>query len=377
MNKLLQRQIKKFMRNSNSLHEEIKPLLNRISDAYDSFDIDRSLIERSLDLSSKELTDANKRLREEAERHKAIIDKLKSVLTSLAPDLDHFSKESSKDDATYFINVISKLIDERKNAEKALKDAYQKLKDTQDELIQVEKLKVIGGLASGVSHEVKNPLAMILLGVQYLMKKIESKDRKVVLTLKHMEKAIKRADEIIKGLLDFASLSKLDIKQENLNSVVEESLRLVKIQFDKNCIRVETDLKENIPKVKIDKNKIEQVFINIFMNSSHAMNDGGQLTVRTYSKKLNKPGKGTGHKQNDPFKPGETMVISEIEDTGPGIPKNILDKIFDPFFTTRRDKGGTGLGLSVVRNIIQMHCGKIEIKNKAKGGIKSTLFFKV
>ncbi len=377
MNKLLQRQIKKLMRNSNSLHEEIKPLLNGISDAYDSFDIDRSLIERSLDLSSKELTDANKRLRQEAEKHKAIIDKLKSILTSLAPDLNHFSKESSRDDATYLINVISKLIDERKNAEKALKDAYQKLKDTQNELIQVEKLKVIGRLASGVSHEVKNPLAMILLGVQYLIKKIESKDRKVVLTLKHMEKAIKRADEIIKGLLDFASLSKLDIKQENLNSVMEESLRLVKIQFDKNCIRVATDLKEDIPKVKIDKNRIEQVFINLFMNAVHAMHDGGQLTLRTYSKKLSNPGKSVGRRKNDPFKPGETMVISEIEDTGPGIPKNILDRIFDPFFTTRRDKGGTGLGLSVVRSIIQMHCGKIEIKNKTEGGIKSTLFFKV
>ncbi|HDZ25071.1 hypothetical protein LCGC14_1082090 [marine sediment metagenome] len=377
MNKLLQRQIKKFTRGSDSLHEEIKPLLYGISDAYDSFDIDRSLIERSLDLSSKELTDANKRLRQEAEKHKAIIDKLKSILTSLAPDLNHFSKESSKDDATYFINFISKLIDERKNTEKALKNAYKKLKDTQNELIQVEKLKVIGRLASGVSHEVKNPLAMILLGVQYLRKKIKSKDRKVVLTLKHMEKAIERADKIIKGLLDFASLSKLDIKQENLNSIVEESLRLVKIQFDKNCIRVETDLKENIPKVKIDKNKIEQVFINIFMNSSHAMHDGGQLTVRTYSKKLKKPGKDGDRRQNDLFKPGETMVISEIADTGPGIPKNILDKIFDPFFTTTRDKGGTGLGLSIVRNIIQMHYGKIEIKNNAKGGIKSTLFFKV
>ncbi len=274
-------------------------------------------------------------------------------------------------------DLLQQEIVERKRAEKKLQMAYTELRETQNELIQAEKLKVIGGLASGVAHEVKNPLAMILLGVGYLKKKIQAGDEKLSTTLKHMEDAIHRADGIVRGLLDFASLSKLDIARENLNSAVENSLRLVKIQLDKHRIQIISDLGEDIPDVKIDKNRIEQVFVNLFMNAINAMREGGGLTVRTYAKELTEPGNDVGRRRGDLFELGETVVIAEIEDNGPGIPKDILDKIFDPFFTTRRSNGGTGLGLSVVRNIIKMHNGKIEIENRKEGGVKITVIFKV
>lgn len=274
-------------------------------------------------------------------------------------------------------DLLQQEIAERKRAEKKLQMAYTELRETQNELIQAEKLKVIGGLASGVAHEVKNPLAMILLGVDYLKKKIQAGDEKLSTTLKHMEDAIHRADGIVTGLLDFASLSKLDIARENLNSAVENSLRLVKIQLDKHGIRLISDLKEDIPDVKIDRNRVEQVFVNLFMNAINAMREGGGLTVRTYAKELTEPGNDVGRRRGDLFELGETVVIAEIEDNGPGIPKDILDKIFDPFFTTRRSNGGTGLGLSVVRNIIKMHNGKIEIENRKEGGVRITVIFKV
>ena len=274
-------------------------------------------------------------------------------------------------------DLLQQEIAERKRAEKKLQMTYTELRETQNELIQAEKLKVIGGLASGVAHEVKNPLAMILLGVDYLKKKIQPGDEKLSTTLKHMEDAIHRADGIVTGLLDFASLSKLDIARENLNSAVENSLRLVKIQLDKHRIQIISDLGEDIPDVKIDKNRIEQVFVNLFRNAINAMREEGGLTVRTYAKELTEPGNDVGRRRGDLFELGETVVIAEIEDNGPGIPKDILDKIFDPFFTTRRSNGGTGLGLSVVRNIIKMHNGKIEIENRKKGGVKITVIFKV
>lgn len=274
-------------------------------------------------------------------------------------------------------DLLQQEIAERKRAEKKLQMAYTELRETQNELIQAEKLKVIGGLASGLAHEVKNPLAMILLGVDYLKKKIQPGDEKLSTTLKHMEDAIHRADGIVRGLLDFASLSKLDIARENLNSAVENSLRLVKIQLDQHRIQIISDLGEDIPDVKIDKNRIEQVFVNLFMNAINAMREGGGLTVRTYAKELTEPGNDVGRRRGDLFELGETVVIAEIEDNGPGIPKDILDKIFDPFFTTRRSNGGTGLGLSVVRNIIKMHNGKIEIENRKEGGVKTTVIFKV
>lgn len=274
-------------------------------------------------------------------------------------------------------DLLQQEIAERKRAEKKLQMAYTELRETQNELIQAEKLKVIGGLASGLAHEVKNPLAMILLGVDYLKKKIQPGDEKLSTTLKHMEDAIHRADGIVRGLLDFASLSKLDIARENLNSAVENSLRLVKIQLDQHRIQIISDLGEDIPDVKIDKNRIEQVFVNLFMNAINAMREGGGLTVRTYAKELTEPGNDVGRRRGDLFELGETVVIAEIEDNGPGIPKDILDKIFDPFFTTRRSNGGTGLGLSIVRNIIKMHNGKIEIENRKEGGVKTTVIFKV
>jgi signal transduction histidine kinase len=274
-------------------------------------------------------------------------------------------------------DLLQQEIAERKRAEKKLQMAYTELRETQNELIQAEKLKVIGGLASGVAHEVKNPLAMILLGVDYLKKKIQPGDEKLSTTLKHMEDAIHRADGIVTGLLNFASLSKLDIARENLNSAVENSLRLVKIQLDKHRIQIISDLGEDIPDVKIDKNRIEQVFVNLFRNAINAMREEGGLTVRTYAKELTEPGNDVGRRRGDLFELGETVVIAEIEDNGPGIPKDILDKIFDPFFTTRRSNGGSGLGLSVVRNIIKMHNGKIEIENRKKGGVKITVIFKV
>jgi len=99
--------------------------------------------------------------------------------------------------------------------------------------------------------------------------------------------------------------------------------------------------------------------------------------VRTYAKELTEPGNDVGRRREDLFELGETVVIAEIEDNGPGIAKDILDKIFDPFFTTRRSKGGTGLGLSIVGNIVKMHNGKIEINNRKEGGVKITVIFKV
>jgi len=99
--------------------------------------------------------------------------------------------------------------------------------------------------------------------------------------------------------------------------------------------------------------------------------------VRTYAKELTEPGNDVGRRREDLFELGETVVIAEIEDSGSGIPKDILDKIFDPFFTTRRSKGGTGLGLSIVGNIVKMHNGKIEINNRKEGGVKITVIFKV
>lgn len=244
----------------------------------------------------------------------------------------------------------------------SLKKAEEELKGMQDQLIQTAKMKVVGSLASGVAHEVKNPLAIIQQGIDYVSEKVQKKDENVRLTLQRMRGAIKRADDIIKGLLDFSAMAKLEHRPENLNVIADQALLLVKHEIDRAGIDVLEDFEEDLPWIRLDKNKIEQVFVNIFLNAVHHMKEGGKLTLRTRLKNSAE---------------GDDVILVEIEDTGTGIPANIIDKIFDPFFTTRRGEGGTGLGLSIARSIIEMHNAKIDIGNREDGhGAKVTLTFK-
>ena len=239
------------------------------------------------------------------------------------------------------------------------KKACDDLTVAQDQLIQAAKMQVVGGLASGVAHEVKNPLTIILQGVEYLEKKISLDDKNVSYVFNNIKSAVERADNIIRGLLDFSRVSKLEMEKADINLLCEKSLSLLKHQFDKNHIQVVREMKSGIPAIEIDKNKIEQVLINLFMNAVQAMPQGGKLLIKTYAL-------------------GDKEVIVEIEDSGTGIPKDNLDKIFDPFFTTKRNQGGTGLGLSVVKSIIEMHNGKITIRNKEEGaGARVNLTFRV
>ncbi len=247
----------------------------------------------------------------------------------------------------------------------------------QERLIQAGKMDVVGRLAGGVAHEVKNPLAIVLMGTDYLSGKISATDKNILSTLSDMKAAIKRADDVIKDLLDFSRISELNIVAQDINSIIGNALILVKYQINSCHIEVHKDLKENIPRVQVDRNKIEQVFVNIMLNSIQAMPNGGTLTVKTYTKKwiahINDIDPGRG----DIFKAGDTVVVAEIEDTGAGISKDNLNTIFEPFFTTRRDKGGTGLGLFIVRNIVEMHKGKIEIVNKKDShGVRATVTLK-
>lgn len=250
-----------------------------------------------------------------------------------------------------------------KIAESALQAAYGQLKDVHAQLIQAAKMEVVGGLATGVAHEVKNPLAIILQGLEYLSKKIKTGDEDTLLTLQRMRGAVKKAKGIVNGLLDFSTFSELTLTAQNLNSVMESSLFLIKHQIDERGIKITKDFADRLPPVMADKNKIEQVFINVLLNALDQLSADDKLIIRT-------------HASCAPDKDWRSVIV-EVEDTGPGIPANILSKLFDPFVTTRRASGGTGLGLSIVRNIMNMHNGKINIENVKEGhGAKVTLEFR-
>ena len=255
-------------------------------------------------------------------------------------------------------------ITEQKQMEEELKQAFDKLKIAQSQLIQSEKMGAIGRLASGVAHEVKNPLATMLQGIYFLKQEIPLDNKNVYSVLKRMNNAVERADGIIKGLLDFSRITKMNKKPENLNAVIESAIFLLTNDIRKYHIAVVKEFRSNDLNIRLDKNKIEQVFINLFTNAIQAMSKVKErkLKIKTY---LNKT------------KEGKWVVVI-IEDTGVGIPQDNLDKIFDPFFSTKHNIGGTGLGLSIVRNIVQMHNGRIDIQNKNEiQGARAILSFKI
>lgn len=265
---------------------------------------------------------------------------------------------------------------ERKRLELELTTAYERLKDAQFQLLQMEKMKVVGALASGIAHDVKNPLATILYGITYLSEQMNTTDENVRTTLNNMKEAIDRANGIINDLLSFSGMPRVDKRVENLNTVVEKSLSLVHHAIETKHIEVVRRLDQAIPVVKIDRTRIEQVFVNLILNAVEAMSAGGRLELKTYYETLSGRSLEDLQLEKGRFKPGQTVVVCDIEDNGQGIPKDCAARIFDPFFTTKQESGGVGLGLSVSKNIMESHDGGIFVENNPRGGVRARVVFK-
>lgn len=272
---------------------------------------------------------------------------------------------------------LQKANEELAKSEAALRKSHEELKSAQLQLIQAEKMESIGTLAAGVAHEVKNPLAILLMGINYLSRKFTEADGSAQTVLKEMRDAIERANTITRGLLDFSASRQLAVKPENLNKLLEETLRLVRHELLKNQISLKTHFAEDLPCTMADRTQIQQVFVNVFVNAIHAMPEGGTLTIRTYVKQMTDTTFTEGSRSASHIWMGEKAVAAEVEDTGTGISQEHLAKIFDPFFTTKPTGKGTGLGLPVSKKIIELHGGVMDIRNKPEGrGVRVTIMLR-
>jgi signal transduction histidine kinase len=257
-----------------------------------------------------------------------------------------------------------------------LRKSHGELKAAQLQLIQAAKMESIGTLAAGVAHEVKNPLAVLTMGLNYLDKNHPKNDGNIALVMTEMREAITRADKITRGLLDFSASRQLAVRKEDLNNLLDQTLVLLRHELNKQQIDLETDFAKDLPLVAIERNQIQQVFVNVLMNAIQAMSAGGKLRVVTSERRSKSSAHGEGTRSSKQIFVGETVVVTEIDDTGPGIPPENLAMIFDPFFTTKPTGVGTGLGLSVSKKIIELHGGTIDITNRKEGGVRVAITLK-
>ncbi len=265
---------------------------------------------------------------------------------------------------------------ERCRSQNALLESQRSLQNAQLQLMQADKLETLGRLAAGVAHEVKNPLGIIRMGIDFIERRLSGESEEERSILRDMNEAARRAMSIINEVLDFSAPGDVQLLSEDLNELLEQSVRLVQHLADPEGIEVHLQLSRSLPPVCIDRRKIQQVLLNLMENAIQAMPGGGQLTLRTSSKVLDKVGDGVGRRQADQFRPGQPVVVVEVLDTGTGISEEIAAKVFDPFFTTKPTGQGSGLGLSISQNIMGMHHGRIQIENRGDArGARARLVF--
>ncbi|HXY51423.1 MAG TPA: ATP-binding protein [Terriglobales bacterium] len=246
-------------------------------------------------------------------------------------------------------NVIGRLI--------ILDDITERV-DLEAQLSQADKLSSIGLLAAGVAHEVNTPLAVISSYAQMLAKQLHSDPQKADL-LEKITRQTFRASEIVNNLLNFSRTSGTEFAAVDVNKVITDTLALLEHQFRTARVRVEDDLSAGLPPIQGNTGRLQQVFLNLFLNAKDAMPGGGTLRVVTSN--------GSG-------------VRVTVSDSGAGIAPEHIHRIYDPFFTTKTSphhglKRGTGLGLSVTYGIIQEHAGQIRVESRPGEGTTFYLDF--
>ena len=220
-------------------------------------------------------------------------------------------------------------------------------------LAQTEKLASIGQLASGVAHEINNPLGVIKVYANLISRGQEA-DSQTMKDVAVIQKHTEQCKSVVEALLNFARVSEPQKSHTDMQHCVDEVLSVIEPQMQKDRITIEKEFGENLPGLIVDAQQIQQVLLNLFLNAQQAMPDGGRIAVSTFLQK--------------------DMMVVQIADTGMGISDKNIDRIFDPFFTTKDAGQGTGLGLSVSYGIIEQHGGKIEVSSTPGKGSTFKIF---
>ncbi len=223
----------------------------------------------------------------------------------------------------------------------------EKLRETQQQLLQSEKLAAMGRLTSQIAHELNNPLFGIMNTLELLKTEIQpNSKRRRVLDLSLAETV--RVTEMLRNMLSFSKPQEEERRKLDINKLLEDILLFLEKQLRESNIKIKTNFNRKVPHIPASPNQLRQVILNIITNAKNAMKSGGVLTVETRT--------------------NNNHIVINIKDTGIGIPEDIRDKIFEAFFTTKQEVKGVGLGLSVCYGIIKDHGGDIRVKSEVGKG---------
>jgi signal transduction histidine kinase len=240
-----------------------------------------------------------------------------------------------------------------------------KHEEVQKPCIQSEEMPALGQLAEAFAHKIRNHLQIVLAGVGYLSNTLPQEERSII-SIDKVKRAVHRADKIISDFLRFFAMSEFAFESVDLCNLLDESVSALKNRPNFNQIKIDNHCPEKPITVRADRNMLQQVFINLFANALDAMPNRGELKIRAFSE----IGSSAGHITGNDLKVGDKMAVVEIEDTGKGIPKDVLPKIFEPFFTINKLSNGTGLGLSMVNLIVDRHQGSIDVESEINKGTR-------
>jgi signal transduction histidine kinase len=277
----------------------------------------------------------------------------RAVLTPLARFVHYAARIGAGDYSP--IRPARRYRDEFSDLAIAINQMLHELKLRQEQLLQAGKMAAVGTLTSGIAHELNNPLNNIALTAETLIDQFKDySDEDKVRMLRQLYTQVERASSTVQNLLDFTRKDKPVFTSVSIPEVLESTLKLVSNELKLAQVEARVDVPAGLPRLAGNPRNLQQVFINLFLNSIQAMPDGGTLGVRAS------------------IEEGRLLRV-EVSDTGIGIPPENLGKVFDPFFTTKEPGQGTGLGLSVSYGIVAEHGGRITVASKVGAGTTFTI----
>ncbi|NWF75598.1 MAG: PAS domain S-box protein, partial [Nitrospirae bacterium] len=316
------------------------------------------------------LIGVNISLLEVKEENQTLNERLTQILNgaSLVYETEHFRKDGEKVLLEVSSNRIE--IEGQKYIQSFYRDITEK-KKMQEQLMHSQKMESVGVLAGGIAHNFNNILTAIL-GYSELLLEFSDLDETSKQRVRNIESSARKAGVMVSKLLSFARREPHEVLPLNLNDVVNDSVKLFEGVLNKR-IGLKINLSNINPIIDGDPNQLEQVIMNLMVNSKDAMPEGGLISIKTSVLEVDK-----SDIQNTLayIKPGKYALLT-ISDTGCGIPKAIINKIFDPFFTTKEKNRGTGLGLASVYGIVKDHQGYISVQSELDKGTTFDIYLPI